>query len=167
MNVLCWKIKGRLQKVRWFDNFELLKPIGGGDEISDNQRARPPDSIVTTKEGSSQTRTALHSRLHWNSWLPYSTDSYFHPLVFVFVSWVGGGNPPRAVPKSLSLHRGHKMQARPDFFCKLVLCVHRKGETAKKNGKKGLKTHQKQPFLQTDNLILETRSKPEMRSRQR
>ena len=25
--------------------------------------------------------------------LPYSTDSCFHPLVFVFVNWVGGGNP--------------------------------------------------------------------------
>jgi len=59
------------------------------------------------------------------------------------------------------------MQARPDFFCKFVFCVHEKGETAKQLAKKGLKTHQKQPFLETDNLIPETGSKPEMGSRQR
>ena len=28
------------------------------------------------------------------SWLPYSTDSYFHDFLFVFVRRVGGGNPP-------------------------------------------------------------------------
>ena len=39
------------------------------------------------------------------SWLPYSTD-----FIFVFFSWVGGGNPPWAVPKSLSLHRVQKIQ---------------------------------------------------------
>ena len=65
------------------------------------------------------------------SWLPYSTDSDFHDFVFVFVSWVGGGNPPWAEAKSLGLHRGQKKQGRADFFSKLVFCVRGKGQIAK------------------------------------
>ena len=75
--------------------------------------------------------------------LPYSTDSYFHILIFVFVSWVGGGDPPWVPAKSLSLHGGQKIQARTAFFSKLVLCVYLKGVNAKKWQKKVKNTSKK------------------------
>ena len=78
--------------------------------------------------------------------LPYSTDSYFHILIFVFVSWVGGGDPPWVPAKSLSLHGGQKIQARTAFFFKIgVMCVF-KGCKCKKNGRKRWKTHRKKAF---------------------
>ena len=69
-----------------------------------------------------------------NSWLPYSTD-----FLFVFVSWVGGGNPPWAVPKSLNLHCGPKMQAKPDFFLQICFMCALKGWHCKKNWQKKVK----------------------------
>ena len=65
------------------------------------------------------------------SWLPHSTDSYLHILVFVLVSWLGGGNPPWAEAKSLSFHCDQENQTRADFFSKLVLYVHEKGGITK------------------------------------
>ena len=79
--------------------------------------------------------------------LPYTTDSYFHILIFVFVSWVGGGDPPWVPAKSLSLHGGQKIQARTAFFSKLVLCVYLKGVNAKKMAEKGEKHIEKRHFL--------------------
>ena len=83
----------------------------------------------------------------WCRRLPYSTDSYFHILIFVFVSWVGGGDPPWVPAKSLSLHGGQKILARTAFFSKLVLCVYLKGVNAKKMAEKGEKHIEKRHFL--------------------
>ena len=76
-------------KVRWFDHFELLKAIGG-DEISDNQRARPPHSIVTTKEGS-QTRTEKDVLLLHYCYYYYYYYYYYSALnrkvMYLIVRW--------------------------------------------------------------------------------
>ena len=75
--------------------------------------------------------------------LPYSTDSYFHILIFVFVSWVGGGDPPWVPAKSLSLHGGQKSRPGLIFFFKIgVICVWR-GCKCKKKWQKKVKNRPK------------------------
>ena len=68
------------------------------------------------------------------SWLPYSTD-----FIFVFVSWVGGGNPPWAVPKSLRPHCDQEKQAGDNFFAKYPCHAYRYESHAKKTAPKKVK----------------------------
>ena len=64
---------------------------------------------------------------------PYATGLYFcHDFVFVLVSWEGGGNPPWAGAKYLSLHCGQENQASADFSSKLDIFVYGKSENATK-----------------------------------
>ena len=49
------------------------------------------------------TETLKSLFLYQYSWLPYSTDFYFHDFVFVFVSWVGGGYPPYPSQANINL----------------------------------------------------------------
>ena len=49
--------------------------------------------------------------------LPYSTDSHFHPLIFVFVSWSGGGNPPLAEQKTILVSTAAKKCKPGLIFC--------------------------------------------------
>ena len=69
-----------------------------------------------------------------NSWLPYSTD-----FLFVFVSWVGGGNPPWAVPKSLRPHCDQEKQAGDNFFAKYPCHAYKYESHAKKTAPKKVK----------------------------
>ena len=77
---------------------------------------------------------------HWSegviqgSWLPYSTD-----FIFVFVSWVGGGNPPWAVPKSLRPHCDQEKQAGDNFFAKYPCHAYKYESHAKKTAPKKVK----------------------------
>ena len=81
------------------------------------------------------------------SWLPYSTDSDFHDFAFVFVSWVGGGNPPWAEAKCLGLHRGQKKARQGWFLFKIGFLCAWKGSNCKIYDIKGLKTHQNCSFF--------------------
>ena len=79
--------------------------------------------------------TSIQLWIMSTSWLPYSTD-----FIFVFVSWVGGGNPPRAVPKCLRPHCGWEKQAGDDFFAKYPCHAYKYESHAKKLHQKKLKT---------------------------
>jgi len=77
-----------------------------------------------------------------DSWLPYSTD-----FIFVFVSWVGGGNPPRAVPKCLRPHCGWEKQAGDDCFAKYPCHAYKYESHAKKLHQKKLKPAKNSRFF--------------------
>ena len=99
----------------------------------------PSSSDVETKTVLLSNKSLSPSCHALPSWLPYSTDSYFHPLVFVFVSWVGGGNPPWAVPKSLRPHCDQEKQAGDNFFAKYPCHAYRYESHAKKTAPKKVK----------------------------
>ena len=86
-------------------------------------------------------------RLPQPSWLPYSTDSDFHDFAFVFVSWVGGGNPPLAEAECLGLHCGQKKARQGWFLFKIGFLCAWKGSNCKIYDIKGLKTHQNCSFF--------------------
>ena len=63
----------------------------------------------------------------------------FFMWIFVFVSWVGGGNPPWLCPKCLSPPTGHDVVSEPIFFAKYVFLMYKLevwGENCSKNCQK-------------------------------
>ena len=107
-------------------------------------RIKTNEKVIALQEHRRCHITAVHcSALQCTaSWLPNSTYSDFHDFAFVFVSWVGGGNPPWAEAKCLGLHRGQKKARQGWFLFKIGFLCAWKGSNCKIYDIKGLKTHQ-------------------------
>ena len=62
-----------------------------------------------------------------------------HLWIFLFVSWVGGGNPPWADVKSLSLRCDQENQVMADLSSELVFYMYERDDIGEEMTKNGLK----------------------------
>ena len=79
-------------------------------------------------------------------------------MIFVFVSWVGGGNPPWLCPKCLRPPTGHDVVSESNFFAKYVFLMYKLEVWGENCSKKLSEITQFSRFFPSSNSVFDLRS---------